>query len=140
VRAVKYFDGFHRQNAKAWLPRIVRNSCYSWIKDRMKTKSLTEDKEGDLDPEHERAIEAAGHGFPAPDAGLLEDGDRRLLNEGLQALPTDYREILVLRELEQLSYNDIGEVVGTPIGTVMSRLSRAGALLRQRLSRDLAAE
>jgi RNA polymerase sigma factor (sigma-70 family) len=138
VRAVKYFDGFHGQNAKAWLPRIVRNSCYSWIKDRMTTKSLTEDKEGDLDPEHERATEAAGDGLPAPDAGLIEDGDR--LNERLQALPTDYREILVLRELEQLSYNDIGEVVGTPIGTVMSRLSRAGALLRQRLSRDLAAE
>jgi RNA polymerase sigma-70 factor, ECF subfamily len=140
LRALKYFDGFRGQNAKAWLLSIVRNTCYSWIKDRMKTESMTEDEEGHLDPEHESALEAAGHGLAAPDARLIEDADRRLLNEGLQALPTDYREVLVLRELEQLSYKEISEVVGIPIGTVMSRLSRARALLRQRLARDLAAE
>jgi RNA polymerase sigma-70 factor (ECF subfamily) len=140
LRALKYFDGFRGQDAKAWLLRIVRNTCYSWIQDRMKTESMTEDEEGHLDPEHESAREAAGHSLAAPDARLIEDADRRLLNEGLQALPTVYREILILRELEQLSYNDIGEIVGIPIGTVMSRLSRARALLRQRLSRDLAAD
>ena len=140
LRALKYFDGFRGQNAKAWLLSIVRNTCYSWIKDRMKTESMTEDEEGHLDPEHESALEAAGHSLAAPDARLIQDADRRLLNEGLQALPTDYREILVLRELEQLGYKEISEVVGIPIGTVMSRLSRARALLRQRLARDLAAE
>lgn len=140
LRALKYFDGFRGPNARAWLLRIVRNTCYSWIKDRMKTEPMTEDREGHLDPEHERALEAAGHDLPAPDAQLIQDTDRRLLNEAVQALPTDYREILVLRELELLSYKDIGEVVGIPIGTVMSRLSRARALLRQRLSRDLAVE
>jgi RNA polymerase sigma-70 factor, ECF subfamily len=135
LRALKYFDSYHGQNAKAWLLSIVRNTCFSWIKERMKTESITEDEEGRLDGEHERALEAAGHGLPAPDARLIQDTDRRLLNEGLKALPTDYREILVLRELEQLGYKEISEVVGIPIGTVMSRLSRARALLRQRLSR-----
>jgi RNA polymerase sigma-70 factor (ECF subfamily) len=129
VRALMYFDGFRGQNAKAWLQRIVRNACYRQINDRMKTESR-----------HERALATVADGLAAPDARLIEDAERQLLNEGLQALPANYREILVLREVKQLSYKDIGEAVGIPIGTVMSRLSRARALLRQRLSRDLAAE
>jgi RNA polymerase sigma-70 factor (ECF subfamily) len=129
VRALMYFDGFRGQNAKACLLRIVRNACYRRINDRMKTESM-----------HEPAVETAADGLAAPDARLIEDAERRLVNEGLQALPADHHEILVLREIEQLSYKDIGEAVGIPIGTVMSRLSRARTLLRQRLSRDLAVE
>jgi len=134
LRAFKYFDGFQGDNAKAWLLKIVRNSCYSSIKRRPKTESMSADEEGRLNPEHERALEAAGHGLPAPDARLIAEADRRLLQEGMEALPADYREILVLREIEELSYQQISEVAEIPIGTVMSRLSRARALLLQRLS------
>jgi RNA polymerase sigma-70 factor, ECF subfamily len=133
MRALKYFDGFHGENAKAWLLMIVRNSCYSWIKDRPRTESMSSDDEGSLDPEHETALEAAGHGFPAPDARFIEEADRRLLNEAMQGLPTEFREILVLREIEELSYQQISDVAQIPVGTVMSRLSRARALLRGRL-------
>jgi RNA polymerase sigma factor (sigma-70 family) len=133
LRAFKYFDGFHGGNAKAWLLSIVRNGCYSWIKSRPKTESMSEDDEGRLNPEHERALEAAGHGMPSPEAHAIEKADRKLLQEGLQELPTDYREILILREIEELSYKEISEIAKIPIGTVMSRLSRARALLQQKL-------
>jgi RNA polymerase sigma-70 factor, ECF subfamily len=137
MRAFRYFDGFHGENAKAWLLKIVRNNCYSWIKDRPRTESMSSDEEGSLNPEHETALEAAGHGFPAPDARLIEEADRRLLNEAMQALPTVFREILVLREIEELSYQQISDVAQIPIGTVMSRLSRARDLLLRRLSGNI---
>jgi RNA polymerase sigma-70 factor, ECF subfamily len=138
VRALKYFDGFHGENAKAWLLKIVRNTCYSWIKDRPKTESMSPDEEGLLNPEHERALEAAGHSLPAPDARLMKEADRRVINQGMQALPTAYREILILREIEELSYQEISEIADIPIGTVMSRLSRARASLLQWVSGRLA--
>jgi RNA polymerase sigma factor (sigma-70 family) len=138
LRALKYFDGFHGENAKAWLLKIVRNTCYSWIKDRPKAESMSPDEEGRLNPEHERALEAAGHGLPAPDARLMKEADRRVINQGMQALPTVYREILILREIEELSYQDISEIADIPIGTVMSRLSRARASLLQWVSGRLA--
>jgi RNA polymerase sigma-70 factor, ECF subfamily len=138
LRALRYFDSFHGGNAKAWLLRIVRNTCYSWIKARPKSESMSADEEGDLKPEHKLALEAAGHSVPAPDARLIKEADRQLINEGMQALPTDYREILILREIEELSYRDISEIADIPIGTVMSRLSRARAALLHWVSRRLA--
>jgi RNA polymerase sigma-70 factor (ECF subfamily) len=137
LRAFRYFDGFHGENAKAWLLKIVRNSCYSWTKDRPRTETMSSDEEGSLNPEHETALEAAGHGFPAPDARLIEEADRRVLNEAMQALPTEFREILLLREFEELSYHQISDIAQIPIGTVMSRLSRARALLLRRLSGNI---
>jgi RNA polymerase sigma-70 factor, ECF subfamily len=131
LRAFKYFDGFHGDNAKAWLLRIVRNTCYSWIRNRPQAESMSANEQGDFDPEHERALEAEGHGPPPPDARLIAACDRRVLNACLQALPPGYREILILREIEELSYKEISEVAGIPIGTVMSRLARARSLLRQ---------
>src|SRR6202045_4306863 len=78
LRAYKYFDGFHGENAKAWLLRIVRNSCYTWVKSRPKTETMSADEEGQLDPEHERALAEAGHGLPGPDARLLQEAHRPL--------------------------------------------------------------
>ncbi len=134
LRAFKYFDGFHGENAKAWLLRIVRNSCYTWIKDRPRMESMSADEEGRLDPEHERALQAAGHGLPAPDARLVNAADRRQLHDALEKLPLALREVVVLREIEELSYKQIAAVVDVPIGTVMSRLSRGRELLLQSLS------
>jgi len=129
LRAYKYFDGFHGGNAKAWLLKIVRNSCFSWMRRNPKGESMSADEEGRLDPAHERALEEAGHGTATPEARLIEQVDRAILAAGLKSLPADYREVLVLREIEELSYKEIGEIAGIPIGTVMSRLSRGRALL-----------
>jgi len=134
LRAYKYFDGFHGENAKAWLLRIVRNSCFTWVKSRPKTETMSADEEGQLDPEHERALAEAGHGLPAPDARLIQAADRQLVRGALERLPIVYREILVLREVEELSYKEIAAVTDIAIGTVMSRLSRARQLLMQNLS------
>ena len=134
LRAYKYFDGFHGGNAKAWLLKIVRNSCYSWLKRNPKGEALDADADGRLHPEHERAIAAAGHSPASPEALLLAKADQALLTEGLAALPAAYREVLVLREIEELSYKEISVVAEIPIGTVMSRLARARALLQQRLA------
>jgi RNA polymerase sigma-70 factor, ECF subfamily len=129
LRAFKYFEGFHGENAKAWMLKIVRNTCYSWVKGRPKTESMSADEDGRLDPEHERALAEAGHGLPAPDARVIEAADRRLLHDALESLPASYREILILREVEELSYKEIAAVIDVPIGTVMSRLARARDLL-----------
>lgn len=131
LRAYKYFDGFHGDNAKAWLLRIVRNCCYSWLKDNPKGESMSPNENGELDPAHEQALAAAGHGPPSPDAQLIEAADRALLETCLAALPTDFREVLILREIEELSYKEIGEIAEIPIGTVMSRLARGRTLLQK---------
>ncbi len=140
LRAYTYFDGFRGGNAKAWLLKIVRNSCYSWFKDNPKGESMTPDDEGRLAPEHERALNAAGPCDLSPEARLLAAADQAVLQEGLNALPANYREVLVLREIEELSYKEISEIADIPIGTVMSRLARARELLQSSLARRLAEE
>jgi len=95
---------------------------------------MTADEEGRVSAAQEQVVEAVAHGLPAPDARLAEEIDRRSLQDGIEALPSVYREILVLREMEGLSYQQISDVVEMPIGTVMSRLARARALLLERLS------
>jgi RNA polymerase sigma-70 factor, ECF subfamily len=131
LRAYRFFEGFHGDNAKAWLLRIVRNSCYTWIKSRPKTEAMSAGEEGEFDPAHERALAEAGHSLPAPDARLIAAADHQLVNAALERLPVAYREILVLREVEELNYKEIAAIVDVPIGTVMSRLSRARELLKQ---------
>jgi RNA polymerase sigma factor (sigma-70 family) len=129
LRAFKYFDSFSGNNARAWLLSIVRRTCYDWLrKNRMLvTTPLAEDAEcGEIS----EAI-----GFPDqqaaanPETALLHRRDAELLNRLIEELPPDYRAVLILREMEDLSYREIAEVVGVPIGTVMSRLARARSLL-----------
>lgn len=138
LRAYKYFDGFHGGNAKAWLLKVVRNSCYDWWSDHPRTESMSVDEDGRLDPEHERALAEAGHGYPSPDARLIAKAESALLTESLAALPPEFREVLVLREIEELSYKEIGQIAGIPLGTVMSRLARGRALLQKRVLARLA--
>ncbi|HUC63579.1 MAG TPA: sigma-70 family RNA polymerase sigma factor [Alphaproteobacteria bacterium] len=137
LRAFKYFDGFRGGSAKAWLLRIVRNTCYDWRKANPRGESMNAG-DGELSPEHERALEAAGPANPSPEAILIARADRTLVEESLAALPPEFREALVLREIEALSYREISEIAAIPIGTVMSRLARARSLLQRRLVAQLA--
>src|SRR5690242_19562952 len=122
LRAWRAFDGFRGADIKPWLLTIVRNCWRSAGADtkRRAHTSLPEDENGlisaDADPE-QTAVAA---------------GERRKLNEAVALLPDEFREALILREIEDMSYREIAEVTGVPIGTVMSRLARARALLRER--------
>src|SRR5208282_5056917 len=79
LRAYRYFDGFHGGNAKAWLLKIVRNSCYTVLTARPRAESMSPDEDGRLDPAHERALAEAGHGEPSPEQHLIAKADAALL-------------------------------------------------------------
>jgi RNA polymerase sigma factor (sigma-70 family) len=129
LRAYKFFDGFHGEDARAWLLAIVRNTAYSWLqKNREHTENTTFMEEFDSLSEEGTATLLS----PAdnnPEAILTRNGDRQLLNQALEQLPVEFREVMVLRELEDLSYKEIANIAGIPIGTVMSRLARGRKLL-----------
>ncbi len=130
LRAYRFVDGFSGDNPRAWLLSIVRNACFTWIKrNRPRDMVSIGEDEGDtlgtIVPLW--ATEPVG-----ADQMMERKADRALLDRLMEALPAEGREVLVLRELEELSYKDIAEIIGVPIGTVMSRLARA----RQRLQTD----
>lgn len=124
LRAFKFFAGFRGGNSRAWLLRIVRNVFYDWLKqNRGEATGESFDEE----------VHGARDEAPGPDDRLLEKADRELLLEAIACLPLESREILVLRELEGFSYNEIARVANIPLGTVMSRLARARERLRTQL-------
>jgi RNA polymerase sigma-70 factor (ECF subfamily) len=116
LRAFRFFDGL-RGEPRPWLLSIVRNVCFSW---------LAKNRPGDIAPLDEEIADDNAH---SPESLVARNVDRRMLNEAIAALPAQFREVLVLRELEDLSYKDIARIAGIPIGTVMSRLARARRLL-----------
>jgi RNA polymerase sigma-70 factor (ECF subfamily) len=119
LRAYRFFDGL-RGEAKPWLLAIVRNSCLTW---------LQVNRPADLAGFDDRVVEPQAPEEDGPEAQAMRAVDRRMLNDALAALPAQFREVLVLRELEDLSYKDIARVAEVPIGTVMSRLARGRRLL-----------
>jgi RNA polymerase sigma-70 factor (ECF subfamily) len=125
LRALAFFDGFHGEDGRAWLLAIVRNASYDWLRKHRRNAQLAAPVE-DL----EWAVDTA----PDPEEEQLRNADREAVQRGLEALPTEYREVIVLRELEGMSYKQIARVIDAPIGTVMSRLARA----RKRLMTVLA--
>jgi len=119
LRAYRFFDGL-RGEPKPWLLAIVRNSCLSW---------LQVNRPADLAAFDDRVVEPEAPDEAGPEAQAMRAVDRRMLNDAIAALPAQFREVLVLRELEDLSYREIARVADIPIGTVMSRLARARRLL-----------
>ena len=125
LRAFKYFGGFGGRDSRGWLLRIVRNAFYDWLKQNR--------REGTSEPFDEE-MHSAMDETQGPDGRLLlEKADHELLHKAIASLPLEFREILVLRELEGFSYNEISQLVNIPLGTVMSRLARARERLRAQL-------
>jgi len=127
LRAFRAIETFGGSNARAWTLTIVRNAAYTWLSKRRAMPMIAV---GDLeDIERAQLLEgASGRGpsqGPTPEAGLIAKADAAQLQAAIAALPPQFRETLVLRDLHDLDYREIAEVTGVPVGTVMSRLARA---------------
>ena len=125
LRALKFFDGFRGGNSRAWLLTIVRNTFYNWLeKNRPREVRAADDEELG-------AVED-----PSVDPALLlaRSANVAAVRGAIEKLPAEFREIIVLRELEECSYKEISDVAGVPIGTVMSRLARARKQLQEILT------
>jgi RNA polymerase sigma-70 factor, ECF subfamily len=121
LKAFRHQAGFRGDDGRAWLLAIVRNTCY----DRLKQSGVRDNSAFD------ERIHSIGQSTTNPETSLLEKEKTELLREALEALSPEYREVLVLRELEELSYVEIAGITKIPIGTVMSRLSRARKQLQE---------
>lgn len=121
LRAYRYIDGYHGDGARAWLLTIVRNTYYTSLRDSR--------------PEHDDIgfdEELHGHdedGCGSPEAILARADAKEAIDDALETLPQPFREVLVLKEIDDLSYKEIADIVGIPIGTVMSRLARGRKLM-----------
>jgi RNA polymerase sigma factor (sigma-70 family) len=125
LRAFKHFGSFHGDDGRPWLLAIVRNTCYTWMQHNRSPELMIP-----LDDElHE--IESTDLN---PEALLLQSADTQMVRQALEELPVEFREVIVLRELEGLSYKQIADVAEIPLGTVMSRLARARKRLQQSLA------
>ncbi len=124
VRAFRFIGGFRGGNSRAWLLAIVRNTAFTWLKKNRPPAVIS------MESDELAQIEEPAEAAPLP-AGV----DAAVLRAALEDLPPEFREAIVLRELEGLAYKEIAEIADVPIGTVMSRLARARRLLQNYLSR-----
>jgi RNA polymerase sigma factor (sigma-70 family) len=124
LRAFRSFDTFQGTDGRAWLLAVVRNTCFTWLR-----------KRGDQPmAEFDEQLHSRSDRAPDAEAVLLNRAALGSLNNCLEALPIEFRETIILRELEELPYKEISQIVGVPVGTVMSRLARG----RKRLQDCLA--
>lgn len=131
LRAFRFFDKLEGEEARPWLLAIVRNSCYSLLGKRRQLGDQVEfDEERDSDIDLPPSLDTN------PETQLSRKIDSARLDDAIGRLPSVFREAIVLREIEELSYEEIATIANVPVGTVMSRLSRARAMLRERLGRD----
>ena len=131
LRAFKSFGGFHGSNGRAWLLTIVRNTSYTLLK---KNQAV------DLTTTFDEELHASGQESVSPETILERSEDAALIKEAMDELPVEFREILTLRHQEGLSYKEIAEIAQIPPGTVMSRLARARAKLKEYLAARIGKE
>lgn len=127
LRAFRFFDSQQGLSPKAWFMAVVRNAALDWLRDQR--RRALEDEYDDDDVAHGSDTAAS----EPPELAAERAADARGLRECIAALPREYREVVVLRELEELSYKEISAIVDVPIGTVMSRLARGRDLLQRKL-------
>ena len=120
LRALKHFDTFRGGAIRPWLFAILRNTCKSaYAQRRFADQEFAED-----------AVPLWSEPQETPEAGVLRRRDEQSIRDMVSALPDQFRETIVLREVNDLSYSEIAEIAGVPVGTVMSRLARARSMLR----------
>ncbi len=125
LRAFKFFDGFHGEDSRAWLLTIVRRTAYTWLR---------RNREHDLTISLDEELHSLESEMVTSDTMLPQIADQQLLREALEALPVAFREVVILHDLEELSYKEIAVIADIPLGTVMSRLARARHRLQQYLT------
>jgi len=123
LRAYKFLDGFRGGDGRVWLLAIVRNTGYTWLQQNRAHELNTVPFDDEI---HSPEVSTAN-----PEVTLQRHIDEQMLRRGLEELPTEYREVIVLRELEGFSYKEIADLANVPLGTVMSRLARARTRLQQ---------
>jgi RNA polymerase sigma-70 factor (ECF subfamily) len=126
LRAFRYFDRYRDGDPRAWFLAIVRNCCFTWRRQHRRDRLSVPFDDTDT-PVAARS--------PAADALAITRSERAAIQRAVGELPLEFREVIVLREVQEMSYSQIAAVVGVPVGTVMSRLSRA----RKRLATALGA-
>ena len=129
LRAFRFFPSFRGSDARPWLLAIVRNTCWTWMR-----ANRGQEVAAAFDDNAEPA-----DGAVSAEEDLVRRADGARLAQALEELPTEFREVVVLRELEEMSYREIADVAGIPVGTVMSRLARARRRLQVALARPAAA-
>ena len=125
LRAFRFFNGFREGNSRAWLLQIVRNTCYTRLREKLPQGSFTTLH----DDETEIEVRALG----TPEVLAIRTADVQLVRTAIQELPIKYREVLIMREIEGMSYSEMASVLDIPMGSVASTLLRA----RERLKKQL---
>lgn len=115
LRAIRHFEGFRGVDGRAWLLTIVRNTCLTRLRNRRGSAESVE---------FDEEIHTVEESHQGPEVDLERRAATQSVREGLDRLPVEFREVVVLRELEGMSYKEIAQISGVPIGTVMSRLAR----------------
>lgn len=122
MRAFRFFDGYRGGDGKSWLLEVVRNTCFTFQRREIRKSTAVVFDEAAHSPSVHQ---------PNAEEALVDAGNRQILRRCIEGLPEPFREVLVMRELEEMSYRQIAEVIGVPPGTVMSRLSRARKRLEE---------
>jgi RNA polymerase sigma factor (sigma-70 family) len=117
LKAFRYFESFHGDSGRAWLLRIVRNVCYDALRVRDSQRNIVS-----LDEETAAEVPDSK---PGPNVLAIQNSTKLRIREALEALPLEFKTVIILREFDGLSYKEISDIAGVPVGTVMSRLSRA---------------
>lgn len=120
LRAFRFFDSYRGGDCRTWLLTIVRNTCYTWLQQNRRATTPLDDEMPELDSTQSN-----------PEGLLLRKVDSEMLRQALEELPVEFREAIVLREFEGLSYKDISAITCVPLGTTMSRLARARGRLQK---------
>ncbi|HET7584869.1 MAG TPA: sigma-70 family RNA polymerase sigma factor [Gemmatimonadaceae bacterium] len=127
LRALRAFDQLRADDARAWLLTIVRHTCYT---------ALAARRSRDTEESFDEDVHSSTDAGDSPDDELIRRATRESLERAVAALPAEYREAFVLREVDGMSYKEIATITRVPIGTVMSRLARARTRLRSALTRE----
>jgi len=131
LRAFRFFDGFRGDDGRVWLLTIVRNTYLTWVR-----RQIPQQNSAEFDERLHTDIEAAF----TPESDLLRKATGEQVRRAIANLPVEYREVILMRELEQMSYKEIAAITQSPLGTVMSRLSRGRSMLRQLIAGERRAE